>query len=60
MHVKKNRKDNYYIMGAGYVVLLLNTAWFCYGNYLYYNSSNGNDFCNPLVTDNVNKQINPI
>ena len=36
MWVKKNHKDNLYIMVLSYVVLLFNTSWFIWGNVLYY------------------------
>jgi hypothetical protein len=47
MQVQKTRKDNIYLMVFSYIILLFNTSWFCYGNYLYFNSSAGNITCNP-------------
>ena len=50
MHVKKNHKDSHVLMGVSYTILIANTARFCYGNYLYYNTTSGNEFCNPIPT----------
>jgi len=46
MHVKKKRGDSYLIMLFGYIVLLGNTAWYIWGNVLYFQEEKT---CNPAI-----------
>ena len=57
MQVKKNKRDNHFLMGVSYTILVLNTCWFCYGNYLYYNSTTGNAICNPMPSTAVPQPV---
>ena len=54
MYVKKRRGDSYCYMLIGYVILLVNTSWYIYGNVIFFDKNNA---CGPILTSTVRTML---
>ena len=57
MTVKKLRHESLWLLVVMYVLLLTNTAWFIYGNVIYYKNK---DYCGEVENAGSSPELTPV